>query len=45
MLCGCLRSSNGLERLHCEIKRRIRRIGAFSDRDSAVRLITAVEMP
>ena len=37
-----IRSTNGLERLHGEIKRRIRAVGAFPDRDSALRLITAV---
>jgi transposase-like protein len=37
-----IRSTNGLERLHGEIKRRTRSIGAFPDRDSALRLITAV---
>jgi len=35
-----LRSTNGLERLHGEIKRRTRAIGAFPDRASALRLIT-----
>ncbi len=38
------RSTNGLERLHGEVKRRIRSIGAFPDRDSALRLITAVAL-
>jgi transposase-like protein len=37
-----IRSTNGLERLHGETKRRIRSVGAFPDRDSALRLITAV---
>lgn len=37
-----IRSTNGLERLHREIKRRIRSVGAFPDRVSALRLITAV---
>jgi transposase-like protein len=37
-----IRSTNGLERLHGEIKRRTRAIGAFPDRASALRLITAV---
>jgi transposase-like protein len=37
-----LRTTNGLERLHGEIKRRIRAAGAFPDRASALRLITAV---
>jgi len=37
-----IRSTNGLERLHGEIQRRIRSVGAFPDRDSALRLITAV---
>lgn len=39
-----LRSTNGLERLHGEIKRRTRAIGAFLDRASALRLITAVAL-
>lgn len=37
-----IRSNNGLERLNAEIKRRTRAVGAFPDRDSALRLITAV---
>jgi len=37
-----LRTTNGLERLHGEIKRRIRAAGAFPDRASALRLVTAV---
>jgi len=37
-----LRSTNGLERLHGEIKRRIRAVGAFPDRARALRLIVAV---
>jgi len=39
-----LRTTNGLERLHREIKRRIRAVGAFPDRASALRLITAVAL-
>ena len=39
-----LRTTNSLERLHVEIKRRIRSAGAFPDRASALRLITAVAM-
>jgi transposase-like protein len=39
-----IRSTNGLERLHGEIKRRIRAVGAFPDRASALRLITAVAL-
>lgn len=39
-----IRSTNGLERLHGEIKRRIRAVGAFPDRESALRLITAVAL-
>ena len=39
-----LRSTNGLERLHGEIKRRIRSVGAFPDRASALRLITSVAL-
>jgi transposase-like protein len=37
-----IRTNNGLERLHGEIKRRTRAIGAFPDRASALRLITTV---
>lgn len=37
-----IRSNNGLERLNREIKRRIKKVGAFPDRASAQRLITAV---
>lgn len=37
-----LRTTNSLERLHREIKRRTRSVGAFPDRASALRLITAV---
>jgi putative transposase len=36
-----LRSTNGLERLHGEIKRRTRAVGIFPDRASALRLVTA----
>lgn len=36
-----LRSTNGLERLHGEIKRRTRAVGAFPDAASALRLVTA----
>lgn len=39
-----LRTTNGVERLHAEIKRRIRAVGAFPDRASALRLITAVAL-
>jgi putative transposase len=39
-----IRSTNGLERLHGEIKRRIRSVGAFPDRQSALRLVTAVAL-
>ena len=39
-----IRSTNGLERLHGEIKRRIKTMGAFPDRASALRLITAVAL-
>jgi transposase-like protein len=39
-----IRSNNGLERLNGEIKRRIRVVGAFPDRASALRLITAVSL-
>lgn len=37
-----IRSTNGLERFHREIKRRTRSVGAFPDRASALRLIIAV---
>jgi transposase-like protein len=37
-----IRSTNGLERLHGESKRRTRAVGALPDRASALRLITAV---
>jgi transposase-like protein len=39
-----IRSTNGLERLNGEIKRRTRAIGAFPDRGSALRLVTAVAL-
>jgi putative transposase len=39
-----VRSTNGLERLHGEIKRRTRAVGAFPDRASALRLVTAVAL-
>jgi len=39
-----LRSTNGLERLHGEVKRRIRGVGTFPDRASALRLFTAVAL-
>ena len=39
-----VRSTNGLERLNNEIKRRIKAIGAFPDRASALRLTTAVAL-
>ena len=39
-----IRSTNGIERLHGEIKRRIRSVGAFPDRQSALRLVTAVAL-
>jgi transposase-like protein len=38
-----IRSTNGLERLHGEVKRRIRSVG-LPDRDSALLLITAVAL-
>lgn len=37
-----LRTTNGLERLHGEIKRRVKAAGACPDRASALRLVTAV---
>ncbi len=39
---GRASSTNGVERLHVEIKRRTRSVGAFPDRASALRLVTAV---
>jgi putative transposase len=39
-----IRSTNGLERLHGEIKRRTNAVGAFPDRASALRLVTAVAL-
>lgn len=39
-----IRTTNGLERLHGEVKRRIRAVGAFPDRASALRLVTAVAL-
>jgi transposase-like protein len=39
-----IRTTNGLERLHGEIKRRIRSAGAFPDRASALRLIVVVAL-
>jgi transposase-like protein len=39
-----IRSTNGLERLHGEIKRRTNAVGAFPDRSSALRLVTAVAL-
>ena len=39
-----IRTTNGLERLHGEIKRRTRAVGAFPDRASALLLITAVAL-
>ncbi len=39
-----IRSTNGLERLHGEVKRRTRAAGAFPDRASALRLVTAVAL-
>lgn len=39
-----IHSTNGVERLHREIKRRTKAVGAFPDRQSALRLITAVAL-
>ncbi len=39
-----IRSTNGLERLNGEIKRRTNAVGAFPDRASALRLVTAVAL-
>ena len=41
---SAFRSPNGLERLHGQIKRRTRAVGAFPDRASALRLVTAVAL-
>jgi hypothetical protein len=38
------RTANGLERLRGEIKRRIRAVGVFPDRDSALHLVTALAL-
>jgi transposase-like protein len=37
-----VRSTNGVERIHVEIKRRTRSIGSFPDRESCLRLVSAV---
>lgn len=37
-----IRTTNSLERLHGEIKRRTKAVGVFPDRESALRLITGV---
>jgi putative transposase len=39
-----IKTTNGLERLNGEIKRRTKAVGAFPDRGSALRLITAVAL-
>ncbi len=39
-----LRTTNSVERLHGEVKRRPNAVGAFPDRASALRLITAVAL-
>jgi transposase-like protein len=39
-----IKTTNGLERLNAEIKRRTKAVGAFPDRESALRLITAVAL-
>lgn len=39
-----IRTTNGIERLHLEIKRRTKTIGSFPDRESALRLVTAVAL-
>lgn len=42
--CARLPTTNGLERMHAEIKRRICSARAFPDRTSALRLIAAVAL-
>ena len=42
--CGYTPQYTGLERLHGEIKRRIRAVGSFPDRASALRLIISVAL-
>lgn len=37
-----IKTTNSLERLHGELKRRTRAVGAFPDRESALRLLTSV---
>jgi len=37
-------STNGLERINAEIKRRIRKVGAFPNDRSALRLIVSIVM-
>ena len=37
-----IRTTNGVERLNVEIKRRTRSVGSFPDRASCLRLVTAV---
>ena len=37
-----IRTTNSLERLHLEIKRRTKAVGVFPDRDSALRLVAGV---
>jgi len=39
-----IQTTNSIERLHGEIKRRTRAVGAFPDRASALRLVTAVAL-
>lgn len=39
-----IRTTNSLERLHGELKRRTQAVGAFPDRASALRLLTAVAL-
>ncbi len=39
-----IRSTNTLERLHGEVQRRVKAVGAFPDRASALRLVTAVAL-
>jgi len=39
-----IRTTNGVERIHTEVKRRIRKIGAFPSSDSFMRLVGSILM-